>query len=58
MKVVRDEDIGLCDDCGSDEGKRLPTTVGGRFNDGPAVYRIWLCARCRSLRRKETTGAA
>lgn len=45
---MTDADIGLCDDCGSDTGRRTATprqiTIAGEAQTVVA----WLCDRCRT----------
>lgn len=60
MKIVDPDapDLGCCDWCSSPHGKRTRLTVRGLFNDGPALYRLWLCKSCAAERRKERSSAA
>lgn len=46
IPLVRQPDIGRCDDCGTDEGRRRKTlrtvTVGGK----PERVEVYLCPEC------------
>lgn len=48
--VNHDPDIGLCDDCGTDEGRRRRTLVNATLEGEPVRLVAWLCASCRGKR--------
>ena len=51
--VNYDPDIGRCDDCGSEEGRRHRTLVGAVVGDEMRRIVAWLCASCRGKRLAE-----
>ena len=44
---IDEPDIGLCDDCGSEEGRRYRTIVTRRFDGEPRRLIAWLCGSCK-----------
>lgn len=46
MKTYTDPDIGLCDDCGSDEGRRVRRFRVVRLQGVEVRIAVWLCAEC------------
>lgn len=48
--VNYDPDIGRCDDCGTDEGRRRRTLIDATIDGEPVRLVAWLCSECRGRR--------
>lgn len=47
MRVIHDPDIGLCDECGSEDGWRRRTLRNVVVNGERMRVDVWLCPSCR-----------
>jgi hypothetical protein len=45
--VNHDPDIGMCDRCGSEDGRRHRTLVHATVEGEAVLVPAWLCAGCR-----------
>lgn len=50
------EDIGMCDDCGTQDGRRFRTVIGGVWDGAPGRCVAWLCGPCKRARQATTSG--
>ena len=46
MKITSDPDIGMCDDCGSEDGDRWPRKRRISVGGSPEMVTAWLCQEC------------
>lgn len=44
-------DIGKCDDCGTEKGRRFRTVITGTWDGVPGRCIAWLCGPCKRARR-------
>lgn len=44
---IDDPDIGMCDMCGTEEGRRYRTIVTRTFDGSPRRVVAWLCGPCK-----------
>jgi gamma-glutamylcyclotransferase (GGCT)/AIG2-like uncharacterized protein YtfP len=44
---IDDEDIGLCDECGSEAGNRYRTVLVRTFDGEQRRVMAWLCGPCK-----------
>lgn len=48
---IDDPDIGMCDMCGTEDGRRSRTIVTRTFDGAPARVVAWLCGPCKRAER-------
>ena len=53
IRVVIDPDIGRCDDCLSDEGRRVRRFRDVKIQGEPVRIAVWLCPECRAADHTE-----
>lgn len=56
IRNPNEADIGMCDDCGTEDGNRYRTIVSGVWADGPGRCIAWLCGPCKRARQVAQTG--